>query len=160
MRISPGRIRLSASSVPSPSASPVTGTFRRSSSVRRWPTGRSRRLSETLPFGRPRWLARMTFAPDWTSVRIVGIAARMRESSVTRPSASGTLKSTRTKTRLPATSASRIVSLSMTSVLLGGDVPPAGDRGRLGAGVTGRDQAAATGSRAATKAMRSATRQL
>ncbi len=44
---------------------------------------------------------------------IVGIAARMRESSVTRPSASGTLKSTRTKTRLPATSASRIVSLSI-----------------------------------------------
>src|SRR5450759_4505132 len=37
----------------------------------------------------------------------------MRESSVTLPSASGTLKSTRTKTRLPAASRSRMVSLSI-----------------------------------------------
>src|SRR5256885_4024877 len=37
----------------------------------------------------------------------------MRESSVTLPSSSGTLKSTRTRTRFPATSRSRIVSLSM-----------------------------------------------
>src|SRR5438046_8588245 len=37
----------------------------------------------------------------------------MRESSVTLPSSSGTLKSTRTKTRFPATSRSRIVSLFM-----------------------------------------------
>ena len=66
---------------------------------------------------------------------IVGMAARMRESSVTLPSASGTLKSTRTKTRLPATSASRTVSLSI-------------------------DGQAATGRRAATNAIRSATRQL
>ena len=80
----------------------------------------------------------MTLAPAWTSARIVGIAARMRESSVTLPSASGTLKSTRTNTRLPATSASRIVSFSMRSVLLGGDVPPAGDRRRAVAGVVGR----------------------
>src|SRR5437870_2621025 len=43
---------------------------------------------------------------------MVGTEARMRESSVTLPSSSGTLKSTRTKTRLPATSTSRIVSLS------------------------------------------------
>src|SRR5438477_8981169 len=44
---------------------------------------------------------------------MVGIAARMRESSVTLPSSSGTLKSTRRNTRLPAASKSRIVSLSM-----------------------------------------------
>src|SRR3954471_18020160 len=37
----------------------------------------------------------------------------MRESSVTLPSSSGTLKSTRVKTRFPVTSASRTVSLSM-----------------------------------------------
>src|SRR5207249_7175943 len=37
----------------------------------------------------------------------------MRESSVTLPSWSGTLKSTRTKTRFPVTSASRTVSLSI-----------------------------------------------
>ena len=48
---------------------------------------------------------------------MVGMAARIRESSETLPSASGTLKSTRTKTRLPAKSASRIVSLSMSSVV-------------------------------------------
>ena len=76
----------------------------------------------------------MTDAPAWRSATMVGIEARIRESSVTRPSASGTLKSTRTKTRLPATSASRMVSLSI-------------------------DQAV-TGRRAATNAMRSATRQL
>ena len=69
---------------------------------------------------------------------IVGIDARMRESSWTLPSASGTLKSTRTKTRFPATSASRIVSLSMRSA----------------------PRQAATGKRAATNAIRSATRQL
>ncbi len=65
---------------------------------------------------------------------MVGMAARIRESSVTLPSASGTLKSTRTKTRLPATSTSRMVSLSIGQ--------------------------AATGRRAATNEMRSATRQL
>ena len=62
----------------------------------------------------------MTLAPAWTSAMIVGIAARTRESSVTFPSASGTLKSTRTNTRWPATSASRIVSFSIRSVLLAG----------------------------------------
>ena len=62
---------LTASSVPSPRASPVTGTFRRSSSPRRMPTGRRRRLSETLPSGRPRWLASTTRAPAWSRVRMV-----------------------------------------------------------------------------------------
>src|SRR4051794_22149637 len=44
---------------------------------------------------------------------MVGSAARIRVSSVTLPSWSGTLKSTRTKTRLPAASRSWTVSLSM-----------------------------------------------
>src|SRR3990172_12255188 len=44
---------------------------------------------------------------------MVGRLARMRESSTTWPSSSGTLKSTRTKTFLPAGSKSRTVSLSM-----------------------------------------------
>src|SRR5688572_33022313 len=61
----------------------------------------------------------MTLAPAWMSSMMVGIAARIRESSVTLPSASGTLKSTRTKTRLPATSASRTVSLSMGAAASG-----------------------------------------
>src|SRR6185312_6195664 len=61
---------------------------------------------------------------------MVGIEARMRESSVTLPSSSGTLKSTRTKTRLPATSTSRMVSLSMGRSAL--QLPPSG--GGTGAG--------------------------
>src|ERR1051326_7249587 len=42
---------------------------------------------------------------------MVGSDARMRVSSSTRPSARGTLKSTRTKTRLPCRSRSRIDSV-------------------------------------------------
>src|SRR3989304_3279088 len=63
---------------------------------------------------------------------MVGIEARMRESSVTLPSASGTLKSTRTKTRLPVTSASRTVSLSMSGRAFRAaplPQPPVGPRG-------------------------------
>src|SRR4029079_16120299 len=63
----------------------------------------------------------MTEAPALRSKLIVGIAARMRESSVTRPSARGTLKSTRTKTRLAATAASRILSLSIGVARSDGD---------------------------------------
>ena len=42
---------------------------------------------------------------------MVGMAARTRVSSVTTPSFRGTLKSTRIRTRLPSTSASRTVFL-------------------------------------------------
>jgi hypothetical protein len=61
----------------------------------------------TVPIGRPRLLARITIAPGRMRYTIVGTAARMRASSTTLPSSIGTLKSTRTKTRLPATSTSR-----------------------------------------------------
>ena len=44
---------------------------------------------------------RTTRAPSATSFWMVGSAARMRVSSVTTPSFTGTLKSTRTSTRLP-----------------------------------------------------------
>src|SRR5260221_4570904 len=132
-----------ASSVPTPRASPVTGMFLRMRPLRTWPTGRRRRPSWTFPSGRPRWLARMTFAPWARRALIVGIAARMRESSVTLPSSSGTLKSTRTKTRLPVTSASRTVSLSM---------PRSGDRAGRMAETTrqlGRDEVEEIGAAAA-----------
>ena len=57
------------------------------------------------PFGRPRWLAHDHVAPRSVSHSIVGSAARMRKSSVIVPSSSiGTLKSVRTRTRLPLTS--------------------------------------------------------
>src|SRR5664279_5050198 len=64
----------------------------------------------------------MTIAPWDSSDLIVGNAATIRLSSVILPSSSGTLKSTRTKTRLPAASRSRIVSLFIvTSALAAGD---------------------------------------
>ncbi len=44
---------------------------------------------------------RTTRAPCATSFSMVGSAARMRVSSATAPSFTGTLKSTRTSTRLP-----------------------------------------------------------
>ena len=53
----------------------------------------------SCPSGRPRWLARMTDAPRSRRLTIVGRLARMRVSSVIRPSSSGTLRSARTKTR-------------------------------------------------------------
>src|ERR687887_2035545 len=65
----------------------------------------------------------------------------MRESSVTLPSSSGTLKSTRTKTRFPDASRSRTVSLSTAAGpgAMGGS--GAGDRRRpLGAPQALRDE--------------------
>ena len=57
--------------------------------------------SGSRSFGRPRWDTRIRRAPRSRSSSIVGSAARMRVSSATAPSSSGTLKSTRTRTRLP-----------------------------------------------------------
>jgi hypothetical protein len=82
---------------------------------------------------------------------MVGMAARIRESSVTLPSSRGTLKSTRTKTRLPETSTSRIVILSMG--ILSSDSAMDRTAGRLQA-------AAAVGSLTAIIWIRSAQRQL
>ena len=46
----------------------------------------------------------MTEAPALRQYSIVGMTARMRVSSATRPSSSGTLRSTLRKTRFPARS--------------------------------------------------------
>jgi hypothetical protein len=78
-----------------------------------WPTSSSSRLATgaieyfglRCPFGRPRWLARMIFAPCSRSQEIVGSADVMRVSSVIVSPSSGTLKSTRTKIRFPLTGA-------------------------------------------------------
>ena len=67
--------------------------------------------SKPSPLGRPRWLMSTTRAPSSMSFWIVGSAARMRVSSVTTPSLTGTLKSTRTRTRLPFTLMSSTVFL-------------------------------------------------
>ena len=130
-----------------PRASPVTGTFRLRSAPRRSATGRSRRPSWTLPSGRPRWLARTIRAPWASRARMVGRAARMRWSSVTLPSASGTLKSTRTKTRLPEASTSRMVSLSMDPLGQGRAGDPVGRRAGLWLGTVRRGRRPAAGRR-------------
>src|SRR6266540_1470975 len=104
---------------PSPTQSSARITSCRSSSDRRAAAGSrvSFVRSSGLPFGRPRCDARMTRACACTAYRIVGSAARIRASSVTRPCSSrGTLKSTRMKTRFPASSRASMV-FSMTRSL-------------------------------------------
>src|SRR5687768_18480758 len=62
-----------------------------------------------LPFGRPRCDARITRdAPASSACWMVGSDARMRVSSPMTPPLSGTLKSTRTKTRRPPRSSCSI----------------------------------------------------
>src|SRR5262249_46352057 len=67
------------------------------------------------PSGWPRWLMRIRAAPAPDSWRSVGRAPTMRRSLLTLPcSSSGTLKSTRTRTRLPVRSPrSSMVFLAM-----------------------------------------------
>ena len=72
------------------------------SSLRRRETGSSEYLASGLPFGRPRCDSTTMRAPRSASSSSVGIAARMRVSSVMWPCSSrGTLKSTRTSARFP-----------------------------------------------------------
>ena len=65
--------------------------------------------------GRPRCETSTSDDPRSRSSSIVGSAARMRESSVIRRSSSGTLKSTRARTRAPSSS-SRSRTLRLPSV--------------------------------------------
>src|SRR5688572_3719158 len=70
-------------------------------------TGASERAGSRSPsFGRPRCDITSTRAPLSAAARIVGAAARSRASLVTRPSAIGTLRSSRISTRLPASARS------------------------------------------------------
>ena len=82
-----------------------------SSSERRTAQGARLNLASGPFFGLPRWLHRITLPPSATSFLMVGRAATMRLSLVMTPSFMGTLKSTRTSTRLPFTSMSSIVFL-------------------------------------------------
>src|SRR5690606_9640565 len=88
-----------------------------SNSDNRRATGSMRKDSTTWPLGRPRWLTRITRAPARRRCSMVGMAARMRLSSVISPSFNGTLKSTRTRTRLPFTSRSATPSLAPMELL-------------------------------------------
>ena len=90
----------------SPMQSSANTTGRPSSSASRAATGRSEYSGFGLPFGRPRCDARMTVAPCSSAYWIVGSDARMRVSSVIRPSLIGTLKSTRMNAFLPERSRS------------------------------------------------------
>ena len=66
-----------------------------------------------LPSGRPKWLSTMTLAPFSASSLSVGAARSMRVASVTLPFFIGTLRSTRTSTRLPWTRSESIVLKSL-----------------------------------------------
>src|SRR6185436_13874691 len=86
-------------------------------SDRRAATGFRLNSGTGLPFGRPRWLASTAVAPWSSAYSIVGRVARMRVSSPTRPSFSGTLKSTRMNARSPRRSRSRIESFANAKIL-------------------------------------------
>ena len=81
-----------------------------SSSDSRSATGLRLNSGFGLPFGRPRWLASTTVAPCSSAYWIVGSDDWIRVSSPITPFLSGTLKSTRMKTRLPLRSRSLIES--------------------------------------------------
>ena len=57
------------------------------------------------PFGRPKCASRMTLPPLSAISVMVGATRSMRVASVTLPFSIGTLRSTRSRTRLPFTSA-------------------------------------------------------
>src|SRR5690625_2300372 len=85
----------------SPTVSSASSTSRPRSSPRRLATGAREYFASGVPLGRPRCAVRITLAPPSSSVVMVGRAARMRPSSVMVVPSSGTLKSERTRTRLP-----------------------------------------------------------
>ena len=77
-------------------------------------TGLSEFSSEYTPSsGRPRCEVTITFAPAFNANSIVAIEAVIRASEVTLPSLTGTFKSARIKTRLPAKSKSVIFIIAM-----------------------------------------------
>src|SRR5690606_26270945 len=96
------------------SQSRITGTLRPSSSESRLATGTSDSSGSNLPSsGRPRWDIRMTRALASRAAWMVGSAARMRASLLTVPSCTGTFRSSRISTRLPASGSSLILSTFM-----------------------------------------------
>src|SRR5947209_9367935 len=86
---------------------------------RRSAAARNDILSFGLPFGLPRWEARMSFAPLLSAYSMVGSVSRIRVSSVTccPSSDNGTLKSTRMNTRWFAKSRSRMESVAIFKLL-------------------------------------------
>ena len=90
-----------------PATSAASGTSCPSSSLRRLATGRrdgppAARAAKSSPFGRPRCAQISTLAPRPASAVIVGRLALIRPSSVIVVPSSGTLRSARSSTLLPA----------------------------------------------------------
>src|SRR5260370_748790 len=106
---SPGFSARTASSASGPMQSSAKATGLPSA----FDSGSTKGLSDIsgtrLPSGRPKWLSTITLAPLAASSARVGTARSMRVASVTCPFFIGTLRSTRTSTRLPDTSMESIV---------------------------------------------------
>src|ERR1044072_1599035 len=106
---SPGFTVPAASPPPGPKQSPANATGLPSAFASGSTSGFSAISGTRLPSGRPKWLSTITLAPLAASSARVGAARSMRVASVTWPFFIGTLRSTRTSTRLPATSRASIV---------------------------------------------------
>lgn len=98
---SPARSASAIFAVPSETQSSAIRTFAPRSPASRPATGARLMPGTTRPFGRPRCEAMIGSPPRSRISFRVGREARMRVSSATPPSRSGTLKSTRTNTLLP-----------------------------------------------------------
>lgn len=103
---SPSAILATSAATPSPMQSGAITTGLPSSSDMRTAHGARLNLSSGPSLGRPRCEERSTLAPLSIRYLIVGTDARMRVSSVIVLPSSGTLRSQRTSTRLPLSSAS------------------------------------------------------
>src|SRR6478735_222131 len=124
---SPSAATVSRAESPTTSCARCTGTPR--SSPRRSATGAREYFGSGSPLGRPRCAVTITFAPASVSFFSVGSAARMRPSSVMVVPSSGTLKSERTRTRLPRRSPREsMVFMRSPTVLSPSCGTPAGNR--------------------------------
>src|SRR5215813_13328892 len=107
-RMSPGFMAFTAAAARSPMQSSANATGRLRTAAIAGASGLSD-CAESGPFGRPKWESRITLPPLSAISRMVGVMRSMRVASATSPFSTGTLRSTRTSTRLPLTSASSSV---------------------------------------------------
>src|SRR5208282_6066244 len=115
-RMSPGFIAPTACSATSPMQSAAKAIGRPMTRAAAAATGLSESLASRF-FGRPKCASRITFPPLSAISVMVGATALMRVTSVTSPFCIGTLRSTRTSTRLPLTSASSRVRKAVMNAL-------------------------------------------
>ncbi len=102
--MSPGFMASTAARALSPMQSSANATGRASTSAMAGTRSPSDSFGSN-PFGRPKWDSRITLPPLSAISRMVGATRSMRVVSATLPFSTGTLRSTRTSTRLPLTSA-------------------------------------------------------